>query len=92
MMTVMYSTDIRWWMRPEDLSVLVRKVGAVLEIRLVSEVERITFELLNNERNPVTALVSCDGTEEVTEVLENNDGSKSLLVIPGTQCEVTLEI
>ena len=79
-------------MRPEDLSVLVRKVGAVLEIRLVSEVERITFELLNNERDPVTALVSCDGTEEITEVLENNDGSRSLLVIPGTQCEVTLEI
>ena len=79
-------------MRPEELSVLVRKVGAVLEIRLVCEVERITFELLNNERNPVTALVSCDGTEEVTDVLENNDGSKSLLVIPGAHCEITLEI
>ena len=70
----------------------MRKVGAVLEIQLVCEVEKITFELLNNEKNPGTALVSCEGTEEVTEVIENNDGSKSLLVIPGAQCEITLEI
>ena len=79
-------------MKPEELSVLVRRVGAALEIRLVCEVERLTFQLLHNERDPGTALVSCDGTEELTEVSDNHDGSKSILVIPGTQCEVTLEI
>ena len=83
---------IRWWMKPEELSVLVRRVGSVLEIRLVCDVERLTFELLRNDRHPDTALVSCDGTEKLTEVIDNNDGSKSILVIPGTQCEVTLEI
>ena len=82
-------------MNPEELSVLVRRVrreGSVLEMRLVSEVERVTFELLHNERDPATALISCDGIEEVTEVIDNYDGSKSFLVIPGTKCEVTLEI
>ena len=59
---------------------------------IVGEVERLTFQLLHNERDPGTALVSCDGTEELTEVSDNHDGSKSILVIPGTQCEVTLEI
>ena len=64
----------------------------MLEIRLVSDVERVTFELVHNERDPGTAQISCDGTEEITEVIDNNDGSKSILVIPGAQCEVTLEI
>merc|ERR1712066_1046484 len=40
---------IRWWMNPEDLSVLVRRVGHMLEVRLVSAVERLTFELLTTE-------------------------------------------
>ena len=80
-------------MRPEELSVLVRRLGSVLQIRLVCDVERLTFELLHNDRDPATAQVSCDGAEEVTAVIENNsDGSKSILVSPGTQCEVTLEI
>ena len=80
-------------MRPEELSVLVRRLGSVLQIRLVCDVERLTFELLHNDRDPATAQVSCEGTEEVTAVIDNNnDGSRSILVIPGTQCEVTLEI
>ena len=82
-------------MKPEELSVLVRRVvrgDSLLEIRLVSEVKRVSFELVNNDRDPGSAILSCDGAEEITTVIDNNDGSKSILVIPGTQCEVTLEI
>ena len=39
-------------MKPEDLSVLVRKQEAVLEMRLVlvTAVDTVTFELTNNVR------------------------------------------
>lgn len=61
-------------MDPEDLSVLVRRIGESLEIRLVSRVEMVTFELLTSQKTPDSAEISCDGVDEVASVTDNEDG------------------
>ena len=82
----------RWWMDPEDLSVLVRRVGGSLEIRLVSGVEIVTFELLTSQKPPDSAEISCDGVDEVASVTDNEDGTYSIAVLPGIQCQLLLQL
>ena len=79
-------------MEPKDLSVLVRRVDSVLDIRLVSALEKVTFELLTSDQAPDTADISCEGGEEVTNLLDNHDGTFSITVRPREQCRVSLKI
>ena len=79
-------------MAPEDLSVLVRRVGSVLDIRLVSALERVTFELVSSDQAPDTADISCGETEEVEELVDNQDGTFSITVSPNKQCRVSLQL
>ena len=79
-------------MDPEDLSVLVRRVDALLEVRLVSRGERITFQLLTSQAASATAQLTCGGLEEEVTVLDNGDGTNSITVTPGSQCTVLLQI
>ena len=81
-------------MRPEDLSVLVRKQEAVLEMRLVSAVDTVTFELTNNLRTPGEAVLQCgEGGGGITvPVLNNGDGSLSITLPPMVTCTVVLDI
>ena len=81
-------------MRPEDLSVLVRKHEAVLEMRLVSAVDTVTFELTNNLRTPGEAVLQCGegGVDITVPVLSNNDGSLSITLPFMVICTVVLDI
>ena len=79
-------------MEPRDLSVLVRRVDSLLDIRLVSALEKVTFELLTSDQAPDTADISCEGGDEVTNLLDNLDGTFSITVRPNEQCRVSLKI
>ena len=85
---------LRWWMSPDELSVLVRKQATVLEINLVSLVDSITFELMNNLRDPTEAWIQCHEDEEghTVPVLDNLDGSLSMPVTPSTNCKILVEL
>ena len=81
-------------MKPEDLSVLVRKNEAVLEMRLVSAVDTVTFELTNNQRTPGEAVLQCgEGGGGITvPVLSSGEGSLSITLPPMVTCTVVLDI
>ena len=81
-------------MRPDDLSVLVRKQEAVLEMRLVSAVDTVTFELTNNLRTPGEAVLQCgEGGVDITVPVQNNgEGSLSITLPPMVTCTVLLDI
>ena len=81
---------LRWWMSPDELSVLVRKQATVLEINLVSLVDSITFDPID----PTEAWIQCHEDEEghTVPVLDNLDGSLSMPVTPSTNCKILVEL
>ena len=80
-------------MTPEEVSVLVRKLDAILEIRLVSTVGTITFELINNLRIPEDALVVyTDNITQILPVVNNLDGSFSITIETMVQSKIILEL
>ena len=81
-------------MRPEDLSVLVRKHEAVLEMRLVSAVDTVTFELTNNVRTPGEAVLQCGegGGGDTVPMQNSGEGSLSITLPPMVTCTVVLDI
>ena len=79
-------------MKPDDLSVLVRKLDTILEIRLISTIPMITFELFNNLREPQEAILKHDNITYYVPVINNFDGSFSILIYSMAKCEIILEL
>lgn len=95
---------VKWWMDPEDISVLVRKVTddeetgvkTQLEMRIWSHVDAddvdVRFQLLNVENVKEQADLICGETAEVIALVDNEDGTFSCNVPSNSPCVLYVTI